>query len=384
VSGEPGRVPNAADPALQRWRLILGEPGAECGRLDGDGARQDAALSWLYGRDPELLTRGVRPGGVRAGSDGGTALTTVDWINDVHRLFPKETVERLERDALERYHIEDLVTDVAVLNRVVPNEALLRAVLRTKHLMKPDVLAAARRIVADVVGRLVAALSTEVQRAFTGSQARQRTTRGRVRDLDIHQTIRRNLRHYDLQRQQLLIERPWFLARQQRHLDRWQLILLVDQSASMVESVIHSAVTASCLWGLPGISTALVAFDTQVVDLTHDVTDPVELLMKVQLGGGTDIAAAVRYGIGLIRNPRRVVFVVISDLFEGGDATDLVAQLRDVVENGGTALALTALDRDAEPNYNRDVGQRLADVGVHVGAMTPDRLVEFVAGCLNR
>lgn len=371
-----------ADPTLARWRLILGEPGARCASLSGDSAGQDAALSWLYGRDPELAARGIRS--ARAGGDGVSQLTTVDWINDLHNLFPRETIERLERDALERFQIDDLLTNVDVLNRVEPNEALLRAVLRTKHLMNPVVLQAARRIVTQVVARLVDALATETRRAFSGARARQRTIRGRSRDLDVHETIRRNLRHYDRERQQLIIERPWFSARTERHLRRWQVILLVDQSGSMAESVIHSAVTASCLWGLPGIATHLVAFSDDVVDLTRDVTDPVELLMKVQLGGGTDISSAVRYGISLIHNPRRVVFVVISDLFEGGgSASDLIAELRSVVENGGKALALTALDAQARPAYDQDVARRLAAVGVHVGAMTPGHLVEFVAECLD-
>ncbi len=97
-----------------------------------------------------------------------------------------------------------------------------------------------------------------------------------------------------------MIETPFFFSRTRRHLDQWQVILLVDQSGSMPDSVIHAAVTAACLWGLPGVRTHLVAFDTDVVDLTADVDDPVELLMKVQLGGGTDIARAAAYGADLV------------------------------------------------------------------------------------
>lgn len=73
----------------------------------------------------------------------------------------------------------------------------------------------------------------------------------------------------------------------------------------MVDSVIHSAVMAACLWQLPGIRTHLVAFDTSVVDLTADVADPVELLMKVQLGGGTNIASAVGMVGNLLNNQQK-------------------------------------------------------------------------------
>ncbi|MFC6089863.1 VWA domain-containing protein [Saccharothrix lopnurensis] len=360
---------------LERWRLILGEPASRVGGpLSEEAARRDAALEWLYGRDPDLAERGVRTGGT-----GGSVLTTVDWLDDVHRLFPKETVERLERDAVERYDITEVVTDPAVLERIEPNAALLRAVLRTKHLMNPEVLALARRIVEAVVRELVRRLATEVRRSFTGTRSRRPSNLTLARDFDFRGTVRANLAHYQPEHERLLIERPRFTSRTRRHVDRWQLVLVVDQSGSMAGSVIHSAVTASCLWGLPGLKTHLVAFDTEVVDLTSDVADPVELLMKVQLGGGTDIARAVDYAAGLVDNPRRAIVAVVTDFYEGGDADRLVRTVRGLVEQGTRVLGLAALDEDANPAYDRDLAQRWADAGAHVGAMTPGQLAEFVA-----
>ncbi|MFD0531441.1 VWA domain-containing protein [Kitasatospora arboriphila] len=139
------------------------------------------------------------------------------------------------------------------------------------------------------------------------------------------------------------------------------MILLVDQSGSMVGSVIHSAVTAACLWSLPGLKTHLVAFDTQVVDLTSDVTDPVELLMRVQLGGGTDIARAVDYAAGLVENPRRTILAVISDFYEGGDRYRLLRTVRSLTGQGATVLGLAALDEEAAPAYDRELAGLLAD-----------------------
>lgn len=152
----------------------------------------------------------------------------------------------------------------------------------------------------------------------------------------------------------------------------------------MAGSVIHSAVTAACLWNLPGLKTHLVAFDTSVVDLTADVPDPVELLMRVQLGGGTDIARAVDYGAGLIDNPRRCVFAVISDFYEGGDPYRLIHTVRQLVQQGTTVLGLAALDEEANPSYDRELAGRLAREGAHMGAMTPGQLAEFVAERLVR
>jgi Mg-chelatase subunit ChlD len=372
------------DPDLERWRLILGEAGDAC--LEGRAltracAGRDAALDWLYGRDVDLANRGVRP---RGGGDGPSQLTTVDWLDQITRLFPKETVERLERDAVERYHIPDLLTDPDVLGRIEPNPTLLRAVLRTKHLMNPQVLALARGIVTTVVAQLMDRLAVTVRQSFTGARSRRPSRFRQARNFDIRRTIRANLDHYQTERRLLLIEEAYFLGRTRRQLEPWQVILLVDQSGSMVGSVIHAAVTAACLWGLPGIRTHLVAFDTDVVDLTSDVDDPVELLLRVQLGGGTDIANAVTYGAGLIDNPRRTIVALVTDFYEGGSPTPLVRAVRRLVEQGSHVLGLAALDEEANPAYDRETAQQLADVGAHVGAMTPAHLAEFIAETAGR
>ncbi|WP_026404756.1 VWA domain-containing protein [Actinomadura rifamycini] len=389
-------------PDLERWRLILGAPADPAtGCPTGEAAARDAALDWLYGRDPDLARRGVRRGGGRGaggGTGGGDAdrtddrtggsgpsqLTTVDWLDAVHRLFPKETIERIERDAVERYEIHDVVTDPAVLERIEPDQTLLKAVLRTKHLMNDEVLALARRIVEQVVRQLMEKLATEVRQAFHGTRTRRPSRIKHSRNFDFHRTIRANLAHYRPDERRLYIEEPKFLSRTRRHVERWQLILLVDQSGSMLGSVVHSAVTAACLWGLPGLQTHLIAFDTSVVDLTDDVTDPVELLMKVQLGGGTDIARAVAYGAGLVENPRRTIVAVVSDFYEGGDANRLVRDVRRLAEQGTHVLGLAALDEDANPDYDRDLARRLANAGAHMGAMTPGELAEFVAERIGR
>jgi Mg-chelatase subunit ChlD len=207
--------------------------------------------------------------------------------------------------------------------------------------------------------------------------------RAAPRDFDARATIRTNLKHFDGATRKLLIERALFWSRQRKHNERWQIILLVDQSGSMVSSVIHAAVTAGCLWGLPAMKTHLVAFDTEIVDLTSHVTDPVEALMRVQLGGGTDIGKAVRYAEQLVENPRRTVIACVTDLFEGGSPDPLVRSVKRLVDAGARFLALAALDAQAEPAFDRELGRRLASVGAHVGAMTPGQLVGYLKEVLR-
>lgn len=362
--------------ALTRWRLLLGEAAAPAlGGLSGEARSADMALDWLYGRDADIVARGERGAGL-----GPSQLSTPDWINTIHELFPKEVIERLESDAVELYGIDEVVTNLEVLERIEPSESLLRAVLHTKHLMNPEVLAAARRLVAEVVRQIMEKMATEVRQAFSGARDRRRRSMLKVaRNFDFKRTVQGNLHRWDPQRGKLFLETPIFMSRVRRHTERWDICLLIDQSGSMVDSVIHSAVMASCLWNLPGMRTRLVAFDTEVVDLTSDVSDPVELLMKVQLGGGTDIAKAVGYAQSLVENPQRTVVVLVSDFCEGGSESELVRRVKTLVQSGVTVLGLAALDANADPCYDRDMAARLVREGAHVGAMTPGQLAAWLA-----
>lgn len=367
--------------ALRRWRLVLG--AAAEGRMAGLGAedaRVDAAMDWLYGRD-----EGAGPSPTREGGSGPSQLSTPDWLNEVHALFPKRTIERLERDAVEVYGLHDVVTDPRVLERVEPNPALLAAVLRTKHLMNPKVLESARRLVRKVVEQLMKAMAEEIRSRFSGAQVPNRSRRvPSGGPLDIVRTLRANLQHYDPERRRLYPHAIWFRERRQRRLQDWQIILLVDQSGSMLDSTIHAAVTAAVLHGLPGVRSHLVAFDTEVVDLTDAISDPVETLMKVQLGGGTDIARALRYGADLVRAPRRAIVVLVSDFYEGGSSVDLLRTVRELSQQGTKVLGLAALDRDANPCYDRELAGQMVARGAEVGAMTPGELAGWIAEKMGR
>jgi Mg-chelatase subunit ChlD len=370
---------------LARWRLVMGAGSEQlCGGLEGDDARRDECLGFLYNRE-HGDRRNIRGDGPRRGGLEDSCLTVPEWINQVHALFPKRTIERLERDALERYQLDEMVTNPEVLARAQPNPTLLKAVLRTKHLMNQEVLKAARHLVRQVVEELMAKLAREVQSAFGGSLDRRRRSSMKIaKNFDIASTIRRNLKRYDPRRRQVVIETPLFFSRVRRHVDRWQVIILVDESGSMMDSVIHSAVMAAVFWGLRTLRVHLCLFDTQVVDVTQDCTDPVETLMKVQLGGGTDIGAALGYAAELVDNPRRTIVALITDFCEGAPVDRLFAAARRLIESGVTLLGLAALDERAEPTYDREVAGRLVQMGAHVAAMTPGELAAWVAEKVRR
>jgi len=177
----------------------------------------------------------------------------------------------------------------------------------------------------------------------------------------------------------MIVEDVRFMARQRRRNLTWDVIILVDQSASMASSLLHSAVMASILAGLPGLSVRLAVFDTTVVDLSNMVHDPVEVLMTSQLGGGTDIANAVGYAAEAVTSPSRTIVTVISDFEEGGSVSTLVKRVRDLVAQGVTVLGLASLSDEGRVWYDRDVAERLAEVGMRIAAMTPDRFATWLA-----
>jgi Mg-chelatase subunit ChlD len=179
------------------------------------------------------------------------------------------------------------------------------------------------------------------------------------------------------------VEQPRFFNRVKRHLP-WEIILCIDQSGSMASSVIHSAVLAGILAGLQSVRVRLVIFDTAVVDLSEHVSDPVEVLMSVQLGGGTNIGQAMRYCEQLVSQPRRTIVVLITDFCEGAEPRVLVATCKRLLGAGVKLLGLASLDADANAYYDAQMAGRLVAEGMEIAALTPQQLAHWLAEVMNR
>lgn len=373
--------------ARQRWRLILGKYAdtrlnghSGAARLEGQYGRMDQALDYLYGR--EYQGRGLREA-TGPGSLDPSQLKVVDWLGEVRELFPRDTVEVIEKHALERYGLTELVTDPQTLERLEPNQALLRTLLSLRGQLQPQVMHTVRRIIRHVIEEIRRQLEPEVRQALSGRLNRFRHSPMAVaQNFDPAGTLRRNLRHYNRERNQLVVEQLLFFERNTRRLP-WDIILCIDQSGSMVDSIIHSAVMAGILAGLPAFRVKLVVFDTSIVDLSDHVDDPVETLMRVQLGGGTHIAQAVRYCGQLIENPQRTVLVLITDFCEGAPPGELVGAVKALAEARVKLLGLAALDGAANPVYDRQMAERLAACGMEIAALTPQRLAHWLVKVIS-
>lgn len=301
---------------LNRWRLVLGKYASgqipfSSGAVNLKFMDMENVLDYLYSREygDEQEIRKDR----RGGSDG-SQLTVPDWLHQVKKLFPRRTVEILERHALEKYGMTELLTDPEVLRRLEPNKELLKTILELKHMMKGEVLSLAREIVRKVAEEIARKLEQEVRVSFFGQINRNASSPVKsARNLDMKKTIQRNLKNYDRERQQLVLKNVYFNSRMKKY-NQWRVVICVDESGSMLDSVIHSAIMAGIFAKLPMLDTKLVIFDTNVVDLSGYVEDPVETLMSVQLGGGTNIAGALGYCEGLIDFPFRTMVVLVTDL----------------------------------------------------------------------
>ena len=388
--GGPEHGPGADldhDLAVRRWRMVLGRYAQSAlPRHPGD-ADLDDTLGYLY--DREYTERGHRLGDSGAanrdgaGRGGGleaSALRAVDWLDGARRLFPASTIERLERDALTRYGLSDLLADPDAVDSIRTSPELGAALLRIKGTISPALADGLRMLIARIVTDILQRLRRPMTTALTGARQRhRRSPHASARNFDWRRTIAANLGHADPQTGRLLVEEVRFMSRQRRHNVAWDIIIVVDQSASMASSLLHSAVMASILAALPGMSVRLILFDTSVVDVSHLVHDPVEILMTSQLGGGTDIANAVGYAAAQVTQPTRTVLALVSDFEEGGSVSSLVTRVRGLADSGVTMLGLASLTDDGAPWFDRTVADKLAAVGMRIAAMTPDRFADWLA-----
>ncbi len=373
---------SVAEENLNRWRLILGKNSENqinfTGRYSEEVSYEDMeeTLDYLYGQEYGDEIR-------RKGGTGKSQLNAAKWIEKARKLFPKRTVEVLEKQALEHFKLTELLTDKEVLKKMEPNTDLLKTILQFKHLMKSDVIAEAKKIIKKVVDEITEKLQTDIRKSLLGKLNRNMPSNVKsIKNLDIKKTIARNLKNYDTENERLILKNVYFSSRVKRF-NKWHIIIAVDESGSMLDSVIYSAVMAGIFAKLPMIETKLIIFDTEIVDLSGYIDDPVRVLMGMQLGGGTDINKALNYCAGLCENPHNTIFVTVTDLYEGGSVHDLLRTCGDIIGSGSKMIFLTALDREANPAYDKNVGQKLADMGAFVGAMTPEQLGDYIGKMIS-
>lgn len=371
------------DERLRRWRLVLGgtQDGTEVA-LSGQDSAVDAALAALYDADAE----GGRPDQDRGRGAGlsASAPRVARWLGDIRTYFPSTVVQVMQADAISRLNLTHLLLEPEMLAAVEPDVHLVATLLSLNRVMPASTKQAARVVIAKVVADLERRIAQKTKTAIAGALNRAaRVNRPKHRDIDWDRTIRANLKHYQPGLRTIVPERLVGYGRRTSAVQR-DVVLCVDQSGSMAASVVYSGVFASVLASMRSLRTSLVVFDTAVVDLTEHLHDPVEVLFGTQLGGGTDINRAIAYGQGLITRPKDTIFVLISDLYEGGVREEMLRRVAAMTAAGVQLIALLALSDEGAPAYDHDNAAALAALGVPAFACTPDAFGDLMAAAIQR
>ena len=353
---------------LQRWRLVLGGEGAEA--LPPDLARMDGALAALY--DSE-----------RSAGLGASCPNVARWLGDIREYFPTTVVQVMQKDALSRLNLQQMLLEPELLENVEPDVHLIASLLSLSRVLPAKTRDTARRVVRRVVDELEKRLSQPMQQAVRGSLNKaERNFRPRMNEIDWHRTIRRNLHNWLPEHKTIVAEH--LIGHGRRKSALRDIVLCVDQSGSMAPSVVYAGVFAAVLASMRAVRTRMVVFDTAVVDLTDQAEDPVDLLFGVQLGGGTDIDRALAYCQGLIQRPEKTIMVMITDLYEGGNAQSMLARAAALKASGVNLICLLALSDSGAPFFDHHNAARFAALDIPTFACTPDQFPALMACAIQK
>jgi hypothetical protein len=357
---------------IKRWRLVLGSETADelPVSLTKEEAGMDRTLEALYNTD-------------RKGGLGPSSPNVARWLGDIREYFPSSVVKVMQQDALKRLNLTSMLTEPEMLETVVPDIHLVANLMTLGKLIPEKTKATARLVVKKVVDELIQKLAGPTQQSVTGALNRAaRNNRPRHNEINWHQTIIKNLKHYQPEYKTIVPETRVGYGRKRRAMK--DVVLCIDQSGSMGTSVIYSGIFGAVMASIPAVRTQMVVFDTAVVDLTEELQDPVELLFGVQLGGGTDIHKALTYCQQIITRPLDTVMVLISDLYEGGNQAEMRKKAAQLVNSGTQVIALLALNDEGAPYYDHQNADFFASIGIPVFACTPDKFPDLMAAALSK
>jgi len=370
---------------LKRWRLVLGKDAAQPSpggggvgvagdglgvQLDGDDLQMDKVLQALY--DSE-----------RSAGLGSSCPNVNRWLGDIRKYFPTSVVRVMQKDALERLHLTQMLLEPESLEAIDADVNLVGTLISLQNVIPEKTKETARGVVRKVVDELQRKLANPMSEAVRGAIDRAtRNYRPRASEIDWDRTIRKNLANYLPDRKTIIAERLVGYGRKQSSLR--DIVLCVDQSGSMATSVVYSSIFGAVLASLRAVNTHMIVFDTEIANLTEDLHDPVDLLFGTQLGGGTDINRAIGYCQSIIERPEQTVFVLITDLYEGGDAEQMLRRAQTLVASGVTAVCLLALSDDGAPCYDERLAARMTAIGIPTFACTPDLFPDLMAAAIGK
>lgn len=356
---------------LKKWRLILGKQSDPENQmsLEGEAKGMDKVLEALYDTD-------------RKGGLGKSSPNVNRWLGDIRKYFPTPVVQLMQKDALERLGLDQMLLEPELLEAVEPDVHLVSTILALNKVLPQQSRETARMVVEKVVRQLEKRLRSPLQKAISGSINRtQKNFRPKYNEIDWPKTIYANLKHYQADYKTVIPEKLIGYGKKGRQLKH--IILLMDQSGSMATSVVYAGVCSCILASLRSVKTTLIAFDTNVVNLSEHLNDPVDLLFATQLGGGTDISKALSYTQSQIVTPSETILVLLSDLFEGVQEDAMLKKAATLKASGVNFITLLALNDQGAPSYDKEIAAKLASLNIPSFACTPDQFPELMATAIE-
>lgn len=357
---------------LTKWRMILGKKSDPQNSVPmaGELKSMDGTLEALY--DSE-----------RQSGLGSSSPNVNRWLGDIRKYFPSSVVQIMQKDALERLNLQEMLFEPEMLETIEPDVSLVGTLLSLKSVIPKKTKETARAVVQKVVDELQKKLRNPMREAITGALSRSvRNHRPKFNEINWHATIKRNLKHYQKEYKTIIPHSLIGYGRKGQALK--EVILVVDQSGSMASSVVYASVFGAVMASLKSLKTHMVVFDTSVVDLTKDLDDPVDILFGTQLGGGTDINKALGYAQTLIKSPNDTILVLISDLYEGGNKTDMLKKVHQIKSSGVQFITLLALNDEGAPMYDRGIAASFSALDIPSFACTPDQFPALMAAAINK
>jgi Mg-chelatase subunit ChlD len=362
---------NSENEKLTKWRLILGKPSdpAQSVPLGAEMKSIDGVLEALYDTD-------------RTGGLGSSSPSVNRWLGDIRKYFPTSMVQLMQKDAMERLNLNQMLLQPETLESMHPDVHLIATLIGLNKVIPEKTRETARMVVRKVVEDLEKRLEQPLREAIRGALNRAvRNRRPKYNEIDWHQTIRANLKHYQADLNTIIPEH--LIGRGRKGQALKQVILLVDESGSMAASVVYASVLGAVMASIRSLKTYFIVFDTEVVDMTHHLKDPIDLLFGTQLGGGTDINKALAYTEGVIQNPSDTVLILISDLFEGGNPAEMVKRIAAIKTRGVNVISLLALSDEGKPSYDKTIAAKFAALDIPTFACTPDKFPELMAAAIQ-
>jgi Mg-chelatase subunit ChlD len=357
---------------LTKWRLILGkqsDPSVSV-PLEGEMMGLDGVLDALYDSD-------------RTGGLGSSSPNINRWLGDIRKYFPTSTVQLMQKDAIDRLNLKQLLLQPETLENLQPDVNLVATLLSLNKAMPQNTRETARMVIRKVVEDLEKRLAQPLREAIRGALNRAvRNRKPKYNEIDWHQTIRANLKNYQADLKTIIPEN--LIGRGRKGQSLKNIILLVDQSGSMAASVVYASIFGAVMASIRAVKTQMVVFDTEVVDLTAELKDPIDLMFGTQLGGGTDIHKALTYTESLIQNPSETILILISDLFEGGNVGEMLKKAASIRESGVTFIALLALSDQGKPSFDKNIATQFATMDIPSFACTPDRFPDLMAAAIQK